>query len=567
MRGLWKYGQSVVLLATVVMAIGYVGIIVVSDFNARRDGVQTEVRGGLEDFVAATEAYFASYEAVVAAVAETACVRGRGQVECGDLFSRLNRRFPNAVNFAAIGRDGRFFASGQPFPPSGPPDASNYPFFATLAKEDRRFYVMDPHTGPVSGEPVTGLVLPLKDADSRFDGVAGVSLRFAELQAIWARVKPPSDVGIVIFDRRRALIFASPEAEAVAEAGEEAHARLYDSLAAPEGAVRLAGKSWVFHRAQVAGNDWMIAAIHPGPYDIANYLRDTSVLPKLLVPVVLLGVLGLVLSLRDWRQMFALERQVMERTAELTQANADLKRSNRDMAATVAELETFAWVASHDLREPLRTISSYVTMLERRYGERLDEDGRQFVAYARDGAQRMNDLVLDLLEYVDAGGPGGQVRLVEVEAVARRALRDLDGLTASSGGVATVRPPMPSLLLCESDLARLFTNLVANAIKYRHPERPPEVTLAAEWGEAGWVFSVTDNGIGVEPQYFEKIFQLFQRLDPKADTEGTGIGLAICRKVVGRYGGRIWVESEPGKGSRFLFTLPDAVPADALPVA
>jgi len=287
----------------------------------------------------------------------------------------------------------------------------------------------------------------------------------------------------------------------------------------------------------------------------------------LLVPVVLLGVLGLVLSLRDWRQMFALERQVMERTAELTQANADLKRSNRDMAPTVAELETFAWVASHDLREPLRTISSYVTMLERRYGERLDEDGRQFVAYARDGAQRMNDLVLDLLEYVDAGGPGGQVRLVEVEAVARRALRDLDGLTASSGGVATVRPPMPSLLLCESDLARLFTNLVANAIKYRHPERPPEVTLAAEWGEAGWVFSVTDNGIGVEPQYFEKTFQLFQRLDPKADTEGTGIGLAICRKVVGRYGGRIWVESEPGKGSRFLFTLPDAVPADALPVA
>lgn len=567
MRGIWKYGQSVVLLATIIMAIGYAGIIVVSDFNVRSDGVRAEVRSSLEDFVAATEAYFASYEAVIAAVGETICVRGRGQANCGDLFSRLNHRFPNVVNFAAIDRDGRFFASGQPFPASGPPDASNYPFFAALAKEDRHLYVMDPHKGPVSGELVTGLVLPLKDSDGKFDGVAGVSLRFAELQGIWARIKPMSDVGIIIFDRRRALIFSSPEAQAVAEASDEDRARLFDSLAATEGSVRVGGKSWVFRRTQAAGNDWIIAAIHPGPYDFANYLRDTSVLPKLLVPVMLLGLLGLVLSVRDWRQRFALERQVMERTAELTQANADLRRSNRDMAVAMAEMETFTWVASHDLREPLRAVSTYVTMLERRYGDRLDDDGRQFVAYAREGAQRMNDLVLDLLEYVGVGGPGGQIKLVDVEAVARQALRDLEALRVSTGCVATVRSPMPSLLMSESDLVRLFTNLVVNAITYRHPERPPEVALAAEWGDAGWVFSVADNGIGIEPQYFEKIFQLFQRLDPRADAESTGIGLAVCRKVVDRYGGRIWVESEPGTGSRFLFTLPDAMPADASPVA
>lgn len=565
--GYWKHGQSVVLLATVVMALAYVGIIVTSDFTARRDGVRAEVRDGVDDFATATEAYFASYEAVVAAVAESLCVRGRGTADCGDLFARLNHRFPNVVNFAAIDRNGRFFASGQPLPATGQPDASGYPFFATLAKEDRRLYVMDPHKGPVSGQPVTGLVLPLKDEAGRFDGVIGVSLKFKELQEIWNRVKPASDVGIVIFDRHQTLIFSSPEAQGVADLSAEDQKLFYRHLAEPEGWVRFGEKSWIFRRAQVAGNDWLVAAIHPGPYDLANYLRDSAVLPKLLLPTLLLGLLGLLMAYRDWRQMFALERQVMDRTAELMQANADLKRSNRELAATVAELETFAWVASHDLREPLRTVSTYVTLLERRYADRLDEDGRQFIGYARDGAQRMNELVLDLLDYVAVGGTNGQMHPVEVGAVARRVVRDLGDLVAASGATVKVLSPMPVATLCESHLARLFQNLLGNAIKYRHPERPAEVVVAASRRDGEWVFRVEDNGIGIEPQYFDKIFVLFQRLNPSAESSGTGIGLAICKKIVAHYGGQIWVESEPGRGSRFLFTLPDAIPADSLPPA
>ncbi|CAA7626797.1 putative Histidine kinase [Candidatus Terasakiella magnetica] len=567
MRGFWKHGPSIVLLAMVLMALSYIGIIIANDFNVRREGVRTEIRNGLEDFVAATESYFATYEAVVSAVAETDCVRGRGAVPCGDLFFRLNGRFPHILNFAAIGRDGRFFASGQPFPASGPPDTSNLPFFTTLAKGDRGLYVMDPHRGPVSGELVTGLSIPLRNMFGAFDGLVGVSLKFQELEGIWNRVKPGSDVGIVIFDRHRSLIFSTPEAQGVARLGEAERRQLLDRLSEGEGVVTFVANSWVFRSATVAGNDWVVAALHPGPYGIANYLRDTAVLPQLLFPTVLLGLLGLLLSYREWRQMFALEALVMDRTSELMQVNADLKRSNRELGHSVAELETFAWVASHDLREPLRTISTYVTLLERRYGEQLDEDGRTFILYARSAAQRMNDLVLDLLDYVKVGSASGLITPVEVEVLARQVIDDLGDLISRTGATVRILPPLPSLFLCESDLTRLLLNLISNGIKYCHPDRLPVVTVAADLGAEGWVFRVEDNGIGIDPQYFDKIFVLFQRLNPVKETSGTGIGLTVCRKIVNRYGGRIWVESEQGQGSRFLFTLPDTVLPDTLPRA
>lgn len=567
MRGFWKHGPSIVLLAMVLMALSYVGIIIANDFNVRREGVRTEIRNGLEGFVAATESYFATYEAVVSAVAETDCVRGRGAVPCGDLFFRLNNRFPHIANFAAIGHDGRFFASGQPFPVSGPPDASGLAFFTALAKGDRGLYVMDPHKGPVSGEMVTGLSIPLRTQLGAFDGLVGVSLKFQELEGIWSRVKPGSDVGIVIFDRHRSLIFSTPEAQRVAHLGEAQRRQLLDRLSEGEGAVTFGANSWVFRSATVAGNDWVVAALHPGPYGITNYLRDTAVLPQLLFPTVLLGLLGLLLSYREWRQMFALEALVMERTSELMQVNADLKRSNRELGQSVAELETFAWVASHDLREPLRTISTYVTLLERRYGEQLDEDGRTFILYARSAAQRMNDLVLDLLDYVKVGSASGLITPVEVEVLARQVIDDLGDLISRTGACVRIIPPLPSLFLCESDLTRLLLNLITNGIKYHHPDRPPVVTVAADLGAEGWTFRVEDNGIGIDPEYFDKIFVLFQRLNPVRETSGTGIGLTVCRKIVNRYGGRIWVESDQGQGSRFLFTLPDAAVPDTLPSA
>lgn len=570
MAGIWKHGPSLALLALVLLALSYVGIIVVGDFERRNESNRIELRLGLSDFVVATEAYFETYEAVVSAVAETDCVRSRGLSgeSCADLFGRLNRHFFHIVNFAAINRQGRFFASGTPYPPSGPPDASDLLFFKELARGGRALYVMDPHRGPVTGELVTGFVLPLYDQEHMFDGVIGVSLRFQELETIWRRAKPNNNMGLLVFDRHGDLIFTDGENQAVLRMSKDEQHRLYETMLAEEGVATLGRESFIFRSNKVAGNDWLAVAVHPGPYGIKTYLRDTAALPQLLLPTLFLAFLAFFLSYRDWRNIFALEEQVIARTTELLQANAEMKRANTDLAHSVAELETFAWVASHDLREPLRTVSAYVTMIEKRYGGLLDEDGRTFIAYARDGAKRMNDLVLDLLDYVKVGRDDGPRSHVRTEEVVTLVLRDLTDLIKRTG--ATVHPTAtlpPLLFITQGDLARLILNLVENAILFRHPDRPPEITISAHSEPEGFVFQVADNGIGIEAEYFGKIFTLFQRLNPGETEGGTGIGLTVCRKIVNRYGGRIWVESEVGTGSRFKFTLPDAIPPDTIPFA
>ncbi|MBI3444674.1 MAG: GHKL domain-containing protein [Magnetospirillum sp.] len=570
MPGIWKHGPSLALLALVLMALSYVGIIVVGDFERRIESNRSEIRSGLNDFVVATDAYFETYEAVVGTVAETDCVRNRGLggESCAELFSRLNRHFFRIVNFAAIDGRGRFFASGTPFPPSGPPDASAFPFFQEMAKGNRALYVMDPHRGPVTGEAVTGFVLPLYDQNHSFDGVIGVSLRFQELETIWRKAKPNGNVGLLVFDRHGEVIFTGGENQPAQRLSQDEQHHLFNRLQHDEGVVEIGSQSYIFRSSRVAGNDWLAVAILPGPYGIKTYLRDTAALPQLLLPTLVLAFLAFFLSYRDWRNIFALEEQVVTRTAELLQANAEMKRANRDLAHTVAELETFAWVASHDLREPLRTVSAYVSMIEKRYGGMLDEDGRTFIAYARDGAKRMNDLVLDLLDYVKVGRDDGPRSHVQTGNAIALVLGDLHNLVERAGAMVRIDPTLPAILFInEGDLTRLFLNLLENAIKFRHPEREPVIVISAHPEPEGLVFQVEDNGIGIEAEYYDKIFTLFQRLDPGNEGGGTGIGLTVCRKIVGRYGGRIWVESQTGTGSRFRFTLPDAIPPDTIPFA
>ena len=225
----------------------------------------------------------------------------------------------------------------------------------------------------------------------------------------------------------------------------------------------------------------------------------------------------------------------------------ELRRSNQ-------ELEQFAYVASHDLQEPLRKIASFCNLLESRYAEQLDERANVYLHYIVDGAMRMQALVNDLLLYSRVTTRGMEFALTDTNDVLQEALANLDVAVAESNACVT-HDPLPTAYGDTKQLARLFQNLIGNAIKYRG-EAPPEVHVSVLKKGDEWVFSVRDNGIGIAPEYAERIFVIFQRLHTREEYGGTGIGLSVCKKIVERHGGRIWVESEEGCGATFYFSLP-----------
>jgi PAS domain S-box-containing protein len=226
----------------------------------------------------------------------------------------------------------------------------------------------------------------------------------------------------------------------------------------------------------------------------------------------------------------------------------ELKRSNE-------ELQQFAYVASHDLQEPLRMVASYTQLLAKRYTGRLDHDADEYIAYAVDGCNRMQALIQDLLTYSRAGTDGRSHREISSENALNAALTNLRATIQESGAVVT-HDSLPAITMDDTQLVQVFQNLVGNAVKYRSPEIPRVHVTAAKNAGNECVFAVRDNGVGIDPQYFERIFVLFQRLHGQNEFTGTGIGLAICKKIVERLGGRIWVESQPAKGSTFYFALP-----------
>jgi PAS domain S-box-containing protein len=246
-----------------------------------------------------------------------------------------------------------------------------------------------------------------------------------------------------------------------------------------------------------------------------------------------------------WRDITE-RKEAEERLRQITEG---LQRSN-------TELEQIAYVAAHDLQEPLRMVSSYVQLLARRYQGQLDADADEFIGFAVDGANRLKTLINDLLAYSSVGTWGEALKPTACEAALEQALTNLQLALAESGAVVT-HDPLPTVTADQVQLSHLFQNLIGNGLKFRSPS-PPEIHVGVgrRTGEHHWLFSVRDNGIGLEPQYAERIFVIFQRLHDRDAYTGTGIGLAICKKIVERHGGRIWVESKPGVGSTFYFTIP-----------
>jgi hypothetical protein len=260
----------------------------------------------------------------------------------------------------------------------------------------------------------------------------------------------------------------------------------------------------------------------------------------------------------------AAEEQVRNLNAHLEQLNAHLEERVRERTEALVksndELAQFAYIASHDLQEPLRTVSLYTQALSDRYKSKLTGEGLTFVNFIVDNAARMESLIRDLLEYssLDAG-EGPKMVPVNCDEAVDLALANMQARIVESRAVIR-RRQLPAISGDLAQLTRLFQNLIGNSIKYQHAERTPEINISATPAGREWLFTIQDNGVGIDPQYAERVFGIFKRLHGR-DNPGTGMGLAICRKIVSRHGGRIWLDSEPGDGARFLFTLP-CVPAD-----
>jgi signal transduction histidine kinase len=248
----------------------------------------------------------------------------------------------------------------------------------------------------------------------------------------------------------------------------------------------------------------------------------------------------------------ALEEQ---RSRELRQhAEQDLAEKVEELARSNRDLEQFAYVASHDLQEPLRMVAAYTQLLGERYRGKLDETADKYIGYASEGALRMQALIQDLLAFSRVGRTGATRASVDCGAVVKEALKNLDSAIKESGAVISCGK-MPTVWAAPVPLEQVFQNLIGNALKFRKEGQAPRISLEADLSGAFWLFTVSDNGIGIAPEYADSIFAVFHRLHTRAEYAGNGIGLAICRKVIEHYGGKIWVESQPGQGSTFKFTL------------
>jgi len=248
------------------------------------------------------------------------------------------------------------------------------------------------------------------------------------------------------------------------------------------------------------------------------------------------------------KQILSLNRDLQESIKELALLNKEYERSNLD-------LQQYAYIISHDLQEPLRTVSSFVQLLRRRYQGKLDDKADTFINYAVEGTIQMQKLLQDLLKFSRVGGGQLHLKPVSLQSIVEKCLFQLKHSIEESGAEIQIEH-LPVVVADELQLNHLFLNLIGNALKFR-TEKAPRIRISAKDGHAEWTICVRDNGIGITPQFADRIFLLFQRLHRKEEYPGTGLGLAICKKVVERHGGRIWVESEPGNGSAFYFSLPE----------
>ena len=536
-------------------------------------------------------------------------VRARDAESCQTLFDDLLKAYPAYANFGASDIEGNVFAAVRP--------SSNFVNIAQAdyfqkAIETEDFIIGDYDFLPGSAKATLHLAYPVRGRGGRVSGVVVAALDLDWVHILYAEAKLPEGSSYTIMNRERVTLMRHPDPEnefigqvlplstrapRPASYYFEEHVRQFTGR---DGVDRLYGYSTLgrkmgersalmtvgipvrtvldpanrllrrnlgllvlagtlaFLAAWVGGNAFILQPVQRLLQ--ATQKMESGDLAARTGETMTTGELGH-LSMTFDHMAEGLQRQFQERVrAEeaLRQLNLELENRvearTRELKRSNEALEQFAYVASHDLREPLRMVTSYMALLEKRYGDRLDQDAREFIGYAVDGADRMHRLIGDLLAYSQVQTKAKPFEVVVCHDLLREVIDNLQVAIAEKKAVVEVES-LPTVRGDATQLSQLFQNLIANAIKFRG-DAPPRIKVSAQRDNGNWVFSVSDNGIGIPEEHSKKIFIIFQRLHARDRYPGTGIGLSICQKIVERHGGSIWVSSVAGEGSTFFFTLP-----------
>ena len=603
------------LLALVFLSIlPMLGLVIWTGFEQRQAAREEAKVSALRLVrVAATtqKQYLEASRQLLMTVAQLIDIRPENAAACTSLFTNLLQLHPNYINIGAADLAGKVFASALPL--TSPMNLGDQAYFKT-ARDHDRFAVGEYQVNRVTGKATVNLAYPAKDrATGRMTAVPFTVLDLKWINQLAARAELPEGSTLTVIDRRGHIVIrhhlpegdqnwssesvsARPEIQKLLRQGTET-----SGIGRGLDGVRRLYVSTPLSRAGGLADAHVMVGI---PIKVAFAAAHKTLWQNLvfLSIVLLLAVIaawtgGDLFILRQVRGLVSatkkisrgdlaarsgvdygpgelgqlahgfdemagtLERQVLD----LRRAQAELKALNEDLEERVIErtrelkrsnedLEQFAYVASHDLQEPLRMITNYIQLVRQRYQGQLDKNAGEFIAFALDGAARMQLLIIDLLAYSRVGTQGKPLAPIDCGEILGRALANLKVAMDESGAEVT-HGPLPTVLGDVVQLTQLFQNLVGNALKFRGAH-PPQIHVWAGHAHGEWEFAVRDNGIGIAPQDFERIFIVFQRLHGRDKYPGTGIGLSVVKKIVERHGGRIWVESTVGQGTTFHFTIP-----------
>ncbi|MBI4183223.1 MAG: HAMP domain-containing protein [Proteobacteria bacterium] len=487
---------------------------------------------------------------------------------------------------ALLRPDGRIYCASVPI--AGDPDRSDRPFFSN-AMRNRAFSLGVFRIGGLTPAPVLIAALPILDQQGKVVNIISIGLRVGWLARLLREVPLPEGAAAIILDEEGRVLARHPDNDAwvgrsaagtplfeLIKANREGTAYVESA----DGRPRYVGFTAVSDSLPNVYVNVGFDASEVFGSEVANLLRGPGLTAAVgVLTLVLILVLGQRILLRNLDRLIAATRRMaagdlavrtglqgepgefgdlgrsFDAMAEsLRRRETDLQCRTEELARSNAELEQFAYVASHDLQEPLRAVASYTQLLERRYEGQLDERAQKYLRHAGEGARRMQALIEALLAYSRVTTRGADFQPVDCGEAVEAALRNLEAAIEESGAKVE-RGPLPTVAGDREQLIRVFQNLIGNAIKFRG-ERTPEIRVSAERVGDDWRFAVSDNGIGFDPQFADRIFIIFQRLHTREQYPGLGLGLSICKRIVERHGGRLWAQSIPGEGSTFHFTLP-----------
>ncbi|MGE4278734.1 MAG: ATP-binding protein [Magnetospirillum sp.] len=457
------------------------------------------------------------------------------------------RNFDAVLNYRVIDSDGNGVLGVGRAAPEAKLNVSDRHWFQVLRQNpERDFELSEVLISRVSGKAGIVLARPLRDRQQRFTGAVIAYIDLEWLQRLIEQLNIGEQGLVTLRLREKAkLVLRRPQVvEQLNESNTGLYALYQSSVTRAEGEF----VSAIDHLKRL----YAFRNLPHFPLAVVVALNTDDYLLTWYSQALMTGVLALILTaiqVTVYRRLNGAYGDTVAMATELQRSNLNLERSN-------AELEEFAYISSHDLQTPLRNIASFSQLLARRYDGQLDQEGREFINFIVTNATRMSGLIQDLLAYARVSRAENAPPLIEAEDVLEQVLADLKP-QISAANARVQHGPLPPVATSPHQLSSLFANLIENALKYHHPDRPPEITISAEPGEEGfWHFQVKDNGIGIAREHWEQIFAIFQRLHSIDAYPGNGVGLALCRRMVYRWGGTIWVESIPDQGSTFHFTAP-----------